>query len=222
MPETWRFDPAQNAWLQLAPTPDVRIGSTAAGYNNAIYVFGGRDGFTPCSTSAKQTILRYDIDRDTWSPAGTMAVPRSDATAAEIGGRIYVAGGCDGGSSFHDTVEVYNPRRQTSTLLSATMPGGGRANPATAVDEFSEHEIHVTGGWRPSGVGTDVQPNHVVLDVDKRTFSIGTTMPTHCPPGAARAEHELVYHPGALFAVAGACPAFGTSIANLDVLKMSP
>lgn len=225
-PETWKFKPASNTWTQLAPYPvllgGLRIGATSAGWDNSIYLFGGRDGAAPCSSAGKASILRYDIDTDTWSTAGNMVVARSDATSAEAGGLIYIFGGCNTTGFFHDTVEVYNPRTQTSTLLPVTMPGGGRANPATAVDGQNEDELHVTGGWRFSGVGTDVQPNHVVLDVDKGVFTVGTPMPTNCPPGAARAEHELVNHHNSIFAVAGACPAFGTSQANLDELKLSP
>jgi N-acetylneuraminic acid mutarotase len=226
-PETWRFVPSTSTWEQLAPYPvlpeGLRVGATAAGWNDSIYMFGGREGFTPCSTLAKTSILRYDIDLNQWFPAGKMQIPRSDATSGEVGGKIYIFGGCDTSGRFHDTVEVYDPRTETSTLLPVTMPGGGRANPATAVDDQAEHEFHVTGGWRFMGPVTDVQPNHIVLDIDKQVFTIGTPMPKgNCPPGAGRAEHELVYHKGRIYAVTGACPAFGTSLRDLDRLKLSP
>lgn len=218
------FDPSTSTWTTLASMPDARAGTTAAVQGGSIFVFGGRKGGTPCAvpTVTTDTILRYDIDTNTWSTAGNLAVARSDATAASVGGLVYIFGGCEGSpTTFLSSVEVYNPRTQAATLLSVTMPGGARANAAAAT--FG-NVIHITGGWRePLGV-INVTPNHLVFDPVASSFATGVEMPRHCStftPARDRAEHELIAHGDRLYAVGGSCPAFGNSLDNLDVLKLT-
>lgn len=219
-PDVARFDPASGTWATLTSMSDPRSGTTAAVFGNAIYVFGGRKGAAPCGGpfvtpgGGFTTVLRYDIATDTWSNAGNLAVDRSDATAARVGSTVYVFGGCNG-TGFLSSVEAYDPVTQTSTLLGATLPSP-RSNAAAAA---VGNKVHVTGGANsnvPAGT------NHVVFNPTTGTFSVGTPLPTHCPPAAPRGEHELVGHGGRLYAVAGACPFFGTSINALDVLKANP
>lgn len=213
------FDPATSTWSTLASMPDARSGTTAAVQDDGIFVFGGRKAGTPCAgpaitAGATSTILRFDIAMNTWSNAGNLAVARSDATAARVGDLIYIFGGCNG-TTFLSSVEVYNPRTQVSTLLPVTLTGGPRADAAAAsVDRL----IHVTGGWRPSG--PPVALNHLVFDPETATFTVATSMPTHCPDAVNRAEFELVFHGDRIYAVGGSCPAFGASQNNLDVLKV--
>jgi len=79
----------------------------------------------------------------------------------------------------------------------------------------------VTGGSRGFGPA-QVTPNDLIFDVGTNTYSVGTEMPRNCPNGSDRAEHDLVYHGGRIYAVGGSCPFFGVSEANLDMLKLSP
>lgn len=226
--ETWSFDPATSTWTSLAPIPDLRVGTTAADFGNSIFVFGGRKAFAPCSgpavtpSSSFTTILRYDIDQNAWFNAGNLVIPRSDATVARVGHLMYIFGGCDGGS-FPNGVEVYDPGTATATLLSVPLPGGPRAdlaaaNPENGSSASPSHSIHITGGWRPGG---SVTPNHIIFDVNSQTFTVGVEMPRHCAPGVDRAEGELVYHGDRIYAVGGSCPAFGSSLDNLDMQKLS-
>jgi N-acetylneuraminic acid mutarotase len=212
-PNSFSFEPATGSWEILAPMPDPRVGTTAAAKGNDIYVFGGRQAGAPCSGPASGAIKRYDVDADAWFPAGNLVSARSDASAVRVGRFVYVFGGCDA-QTFYDSVERYDTKSETSTLLFGAMPGGARANPAAA---RAGHSIHVTGGWR---TGAQVTPNHLLFR--KGSFTVGTEMPTHCPPGISRAEHELVRKGGRLFAVGGACPAFGTSLDEVDALKLRP
>ena len=213
------FDAATEAWATLAPMPDARAGTSSAVVGDNIFVFGGRKGGAPClgpavAPGASTTILRYDIDQNTWSNAGNLAVNRSDATVARVGDRVFVFGGCDGGTSL-DNVEEYDPQSQSSSVV-ATMPGGARSDAAAARDG---NLVHVLGGFPiPGGAGF----NHLVFDAKTDSFTVGPPMPTHCPAGVQRAEGEAVAHGDRLFAVAGSCPAFGASIDNLDVLKLHP
>jgi N-acetylneuraminic acid mutarotase len=131
--ETWSFDPANDTWEQKASFPDgARVGTTSATYGNSIFVFGGRSDDDPCQSKATTAIRRYDVDQNAWFSAGNMTLPRSDATVARVGGKIYLFGGCDGGTAtgvFYDSVEIYDPRTATSSLLPGTvLPGGPRAN----------------------------------------------------------------------------------------------
>jgi hypothetical protein len=214
------FDPASGKWTILAPMPDARAGTTSAVLGDSIYVVGGRKGAAPCAgpavaPGATTTILKYDIAHNAWSNAGNLKVDRSDATVARVGDRLFIFGGCNGPTTF-DSVEEYNPHTQTSSLLAATMPGGARSDSAAT---RSGNLIHVLGGTPiPAGVGF----NHLVFDAKTRTFTVASPMPTHCAPGVERGELEVVSHGDRLFAVAGACPFAGTSIDNLDVLKLHP
>jgi N-acetylneuraminic acid mutarotase len=69
------------------------------------------------------TVSRYSIDGNYWSAVAPMATQRSDHTTTELGGELYVAGGCDGAQaqscpSVTTVFEKYNP--QTNTWL--TLP----------------------------------------------------------------------------------------------------
>ncbi len=221
-PETWSFDPATNAWTMLAPTPDLRAGTTADSWGNSIYYFGGRHAlFGPCNgppvtpADPDGTIVRFDIDAGTWSPAGDLALPVTDATATTVGSLIYIFGGCSDGSigSAVSTLQIYDPRTQTTTL-GTPMPSP-RADAGSAA--AGPHTIRIVGGQ--DGFLSDPPANHLIYDVETGTYAAGPSVPTHCPDGVARAEHTLVSHGGRIYAVVGACPGFGASLDNLDVLK---
>jgi len=219
LPDLDSFNPATNTWTSLASMPQARAGTAAAGQGNGIYVFGGRTTTAPSEPAcvgtiapgASTTILRYDIDTDSWANAGNLAVSRSDATAARVGAKIYIFGGCGTGSMLN-SIEVYDPKTQTSTLLAVTLPTQ-RALMASAT---AGNEVHLTGGVN------SLPDNYVVFNAVKGTVNVGTPLPTSCPAGFARAEHSSVAHGNRLYVIGGACPFAGTSRAELDILKLSP
>lgn len=212
-----RFAPATGTWASLASMPASLAGITAAVKGNSIYVFGGRTGAGgPCSGPAVNTIYRYDIDQDTWAAAGTLNTARSDASAVEKGGKIYIFGGCNGGfggGPFFTSVEVYDPGTGVTTVLGATLPVGVAS--AGAAD--AGNEIHITGGL---GAGNA----HQVFKVPSQAFGpAGTLLPAAgCGPGVSRGEHDLLNHGGRLWAVGGSCPAYGGAIPDMDSLKLAP
>jgi len=219
--ETWSFTPATGTWTSQAPTPDLRAGTAADSWGNSIYYFGGRHAlFGPCNgppvTSADPdgTIVRYDIDTNSWSPAGNLAVPVTDATATTVGGLVYIFGGCDSTGNAVSTVQIYDPRTQTTTLGTPMPSPRSDASSAAA----GPHTIRVVGGEAAS---TNPPNNHLIYDVNTGTFSTGPSLPTHCPAGVGRGEFDLESHGDRLFAIAGSCPGFGASINNLDILKLS-
>jgi hypothetical protein len=228
------FDTATGIWSFATPLPSgPRSGLAAATFANSIFIFGGRGPGAPCSpgaipagTGLTSNILRYDIDKGTWSGAGNLVIPRSDATAARVGSKIYIFGGCNTTASYPDFGEVYDIRTGTSTLLPVPMPGGGRADLAAAGPQSggsanASHRIHITGGANHSTGGPSPALNHLMWEVDEEVYEIGVPMPTHCPPGVNRGEHQLNYHGDRIFATGGACPGFGLSINNLDIQKLS-
>jgi hypothetical protein len=236
-PETWSFDPATSTWTMLAPPPDLRAGTAADGWGNSLYYFGGRHALDgPCNgppvTPADPggTIVRYDIDTDSWSPAGDLVVPVTDATATTVGSLIYIFGGCagsgssgsigiesgGGGGGIHSavsTLQIYDPQTQTTTL-GPPMPSP-RADASSAA--AGPHSIRIVGGQ--DGFGEDPPANHLRYDVTTGTYTAGQSVPTHCSPAVARTEHTLVSHDGRIYAVVGSCPGFGAALDNLDVLK---
>ena len=235
--ETWIFDTGTGTWAPGAPEPDplLRVGATAATYGDNIFMFGGRHAFGgPCSGPAVTpadvdgTILRYDIDKDAWFPAGNLVHARSDATAARVGGLIYIFGGCNTSANEPDGLEIYDPRTQTSTVDPVPMPGGPRSDaaagdPQNGSSANASHRIHIAGG--EDSAGQDPKSNHIIFDVDQNSFVVGVQMPTHCEdygnPTAGRGEHELAYGGDRIYAVGGSCPGFGNSENNLDVQKLS-
>jgi N-acetylneuraminic acid mutarotase len=219
-PESWIYDTETGAWAPGAPPPETIVGATAAVKGNSIYVFGGREGFAPCTGPAHNRVWRYDIDEDAWYAAGPLTLPRSDATAEvfQVGQKVYLFGGCDTPATYYEDVEIYDTVTETSAVVPLAYPGGPRADLAAA--PAGPHTIRLTGGQRDGLL--DPAQNHLIFDADKTTMTAGTPMPTNCPPGVGRGEHELVYHGGRLYAVVGACPGFGISQPNLDMLKLSP
>jgi N-acetylneuraminic acid mutarotase len=219
-PEAWSFDPATSTWTMLAPTPDLRAGTGADSWGNSIYYFGGRNAlFGPCNgppvtpADPDGTIVRFDIDAGTWSPAGDLVVPVTDATVTTVGSLIYIFGGCDSSVSAVSTLQIYDPRTETTTL-GAPMPSP-RSDAASAA--AGPHTIRIVGG--EDTVGADPAVNHLIYDVETGTYATGPSVPTHCPFGIGRGEHTLVSHGGRMYAVVGSCPGFGASLDNLDVLK---
>jgi hypothetical protein len=282
------FNPATQMWSTLMPMPPACNGQPCAGtaavtFAKNIFVFGGRDsGNGPCTGNASTSIYRYDIPSNTWSQAlGSGSLPAvSDATAARVGGYIYIFGGCNANGSsdpksahYYNNVWKYNPRTGNVTTLGATMPtpraDAAAGDPQNGSSANASHLIHVTGGLclnqsthDPASGGcplptTDaagdvvtVTPNHIAFDVDQQQFTAtpGTEMPRHCmdvnegpyvydpmaparyepspiitwsTPEQDRAEHELVYGGDRIYAIGGACPAYGRSLDNLDVQMLS-
>jgi hypothetical protein len=223
-PESWSFTPSSGTWTPLAPEPDpaLRVGAAQSVVGDSIYVIGGRHFSSgPCSgppvtpADPDGTILRYDIASDTWSPAGNLVIPRTDATATAQGGKIYIFGGCDATGAPLDNAEVYDPVTQTSTLIPTPMPGGGRSDM-----ESDAHggNIHIVAGEGP--FGADPPTNYLIFDPTTQTYSVGPNVPTHCADGIGRGELDVQVKGDLLFAIAGSCPGFGLSINNVDVLKL--
>ncbi len=115
--------------------PDERTEVGVTELMEKVYVVGGFGG---------AAILEYDRVTDRWQARASLPQPLRHATAAAVGGRLYVVGGYTGGWNPVDTVFEYDPaadqwreRAKMPTARGALAPTncmirpptGGRASP---------------------------------------------------------------------------------------------
>jgi N-acetylneuraminic acid mutarotase len=103
-----------------------------------------------------------------WTFAQSMSQRRSYIAAAELGGRIYAAGGMVGESGRHLAVfQRFDPRANSWTTL-RRMPEPVRAGAGAALDE----EVYVIGGSTPDGDGRQVYAFDVAAGVWRARASL--------------------------------------------------
>lgn len=133
-----RYDPAADAWTELAPMPAGRNHTAAATDGAKLWVFGGRgpgSGDRNVTTNGFAQVQVYDPASNTWTssddPAsGLPPLPQRRGgmgKAVFLGGEFYVVGGetlTDPGATadgVFDRVDVYDPVANT-WRLDAPMP----------------------------------------------------------------------------------------------------
>jgi len=146
----FEYDPASNQWSKKKPMKLASHHVAFASLNNKIYAFGG---FTlppsgPAAWSPINNAWEYDPAADDWKELAPMPTARGAATAAAVGGKLYVTGGANSlpgvsENGIHParphnvmgTVEEYDPatnswRTRRSLLLPrnhhVTAAAGGR------------------------------------------------------------------------------------------------
>jgi N-acetylneuraminic acid mutarotase len=131
--------------------------------------------------------------------------PRSDLAAVALGGKIYVFGGCRGGSSFSNEVDIYDVATNTWTT------GSPMPTPRAAFYRVGivNDNVYVIGGWNGGGP----LPNNEVYSISQNTWS--TAEPMLHP----RAEMGVTSQNGRVYTVGGALPAFGNSSDANDVFQ---
>jgi len=175
---TYVYDPATDAWTQLADLPQALGGVTLATANGKLYAFGGFDqrGYNLGNVAAT---YEYNPATNKWrertaAPVGT----RSLAGAASLNGKIYVVGGITDGDPYTATMgatTIYDPVANTwqfgapvgpsRSLALAVAPDnaiyafggeggyGGLSNRYDPVrDKWDSLSTYYTDGFR-SGVG---------------------------------------------------------------------
>jgi N-acetylneuraminic acid mutarotase len=100
--EVRRYDPGLDTW-ETRPAPFPRTRPLAAGVELAgkLYVIGG--------ATSPFAVDIYNPVTDVWSAGTSLPLPRADAAAAAVGGKIYVAGGIDELGMTRDLVDIYDP-----------------------------------------------------------------------------------------------------------------
>ncbi|CAL9047716.1 F-box protein AFR-like [Musa acuminata AAA Group] len=118
-----------------------------------LYVLGGMRADTQ---SPLQTLLAYRAGTNSWSAAAPMPTPRCFFAAGAIGGRIFAAGGDDGGIS---AVECYDPAADRWAPAAGMRRGMARYDAAVV-----GRRMYVTEGWTWP---FDSSPRGGVYDADR-------------------------------------------------------
>lgn len=111
-----------SGWYEISCMYEKRYYVSVAYASNHIYALGGHNGE---NQGRLDTAERYKLEENLWQTIASMNRVRSDAAAAELGGRVYVAGGFEG-RRYHDSAEYYEPDTNQWTLVSRMhSPRGG-------------------------------------------------------------------------------------------------
>jgi hypothetical protein len=82
------YRPGDRGWRRLAPVPDARGGTGAAGIAGHIVSVGGEE---PAGTIKE--VLAYRVAQRRWVQLDDLRTPRHGVGVAALGGRVYVIGG---------------------------------------------------------------------------------------------------------------------------------
>jgi len=165
-------------WKARAPLPTPRSGLALVAYEGRIYAIGGEsaDGVTGA-------VERYDPEADGWTSLADKPTAVADATAALIGGEIYVPGGRTLSGSPTAIVEAYNPETETWEVR-APLPVALSAYALAAL----EGKLYLFGGWDGSAYLDSVYEYDPAQDV----WAAKTPMPTARGfAGAAMADSKI-------------------------------
>ncbi|HLL52553.1 MAG TPA: kelch repeat-containing protein [Myxococcaceae bacterium] len=175
------YQPASNAWREVAPLPEPLHGPNVAAAGGRLYVLGGlnRDG-------AVGRAYVYDPGTNAWSERASMpeGTERGAAGVAVVDKRIYILGGLRDGAV--TDASVYDTERDTWTSLPA-LPAprahlvagaanghvyaiGGRGNRL-----FSDVDLlePITGSWIPRNPMPTARASSAVAVLNDRIYVFG-------------------------------------------------
>lgn len=153
---SWEYDPANDTWKALAPSPSKRGAAAAAAHNGKIYVIGGASTHPGSKETAAHparphrsvdTNEVYDPATNTWETRQTMPTARNHTYIGVVNNKIYVIGGRIGAAfitraSNVGIVEEYDPATDQWGALKASM-----LNPRSAGAWGTyKGKIYVAGG----------------------------------------------------------------------------
>ncbi len=124
-------------WQTKAPMLTARSSLAVSVFENLIYAIGGQT-----QAGVTDLVERYDPATDTWTERAAKPVAVTDASAAVVGGKIYVPGGRLAEGVITNTVESYDPRtNQWQPCAPLPTPLSGYAIVAF------EGKLYLFGGW---------------------------------------------------------------------------
>ena len=186
--DLWRWNPATQAWTQLANMPTAKQNIQGAYWNGKIYVPGGFNGAHITENAI------YDIATNAWSTGAPLPAAQTGTTVA-FNNKVYNFGGNPGPQA---TVTIYDIATNTWTT-GAAMPVATTYGRSIVAGSFA----YYTGGI------TTVTTNAVY-----RYNFAANTWATMTPLQTARTSEELMTSPdnSKLFAVMGGDATFFTGV----------
>ena len=174
----------------IADMPANRGQSPAvAGYNNKLYVFGGKYGSTP-GYSTYDTFVVYDTITNSWSsPTPTMGEGRAWVYGAIWQDKVYIYSGTDDQSAAsHLSMEIYDI---TNNSFSTVATPDKRTNYAAGA---INGKIYICGGYM---LGTGNTDSLIEYDISTGNFTTKTAMPV------ARVQHAAAVYNNKLYVMGG-------------------
>jgi N-acetylneuraminic acid mutarotase len=172
------YDPAADAWRDLAPLPEGRHHLAAAALGGHVYVFGGAAGG---GWNPTRTAFAYDPASDAWKRLADMPEGRVGGAAVALGSKLYVVGGVGGSAD----LLAYDPAADAwERKAPLAQP---RDHVAAAV---LEGEIYALGGrWQGIGELRSIE----IYDPGADAWRDGPPMPEpHAGFGAATLQGRLL------------------------------
>ena len=159
-----RYDPRNNSWISLAPSPDQHALSQAVYFKGRLYNMAG---FLGDLSQVSNTTRIYDIATNTWTTG--KPVPATLGAPATIlwDGIIYVAGGYNGAEAV-DTLYAYNIASGTWSAL-AHMPQALYAPGFGAISG----KLYVASGYAFGTIFNTLQ----IYDIATDTWTTGPDVP---------------------------------------------
>lgn len=151
----FEYDPASNQWGKKKPMKLATHHVAFTSLNNKIYAFGGfvlpESG--PAAWNPVNNAWEYDPAKDEWKELAPMPTKRGAATAAAVGGKLYVTGGAN-------------------SLSGVTENGIHPARPHNVMGTVEEYDPS-TNSWRTRRPLLLARNHHVTAGVGDRLYVIG-------------------------------------------------
>jgi N-acetylneuraminic acid mutarotase len=202
------YDPTEGTWSDAADMNDARSGHQSILLsNNLVLVIGGSTPVSGTADAALAYCELYDATKNTWTPTGSLAVPRTQHQAVELSDNtVLVVGGHSPGGPGDGTfnpfslrsTEIYTPgagwtpgpdlpygrsgHRAVALADKEALVAGG-TDGATA-DIGYPNALHLkAGSWQPAGQLTAGRFGFAAAAVDGKVVVIGGV--TRSGPAAA-------------------------------------
>jgi N-acetylneuraminic acid mutarotase len=205
----YEFDPGANKWTKKSSMPLALHHPAWAELNGKIYLFGGfvKPEKGPSAWVPINNSWEYDPSNDSWRPLAPLPSRRGAATAAVVGGKIYVIGGASvhpgsKESALHparphrsvDANEVYDPATDTWQARQ-TMPTARNHAFVGVVND----KIYILGGRVGAAFITRASNTGIVEEYDPASDQWGTlkaSMPNPRSAGASGTFKGMIYTAG--------------------------
>jgi len=218
------YDPLANRWTLGAPMPFAAGSSASAVIAGRVFVAGGIVGSATTTRAAS-----YNPVTNTWTEVAPMPRGRNHAASATDGVRLYVFGGRGPGSGDSnavadgfDTLQIYNPFRNTwfsSAVSTSTLRPMPQARGGMGKAVFYNGEFYVMGGETLTGAGATPLRVYDRVDVYNpvtNTWRLATT-----PLPTARHGIFPLLYAGRVYVAAGGVRAGASSSAVFEVLNLA-